>query len=48
VAAEHSKLSKQNAENYDLSVAKRIGELGSVTTALKEYEEAQDVRLPIP
>ncbi|KAK5937567.1 Peptide chain release factor 1, mitochondrial [Knufia obscura] len=42
IADEHAKLSAANAENYDLSIAKRIGELGSVTTALKEYEEAHE------
>jgi len=45
MAAEHAKLSAANAHDYDVSVAKRIGELTSVTTALKEYEEAHDVHL---
>lgn len=44
IASEHAKLSLQNAEDYDVSVAKRIGELSSVTSALKEYEDAQHVR----
>lgn len=39
-ATEHATLSKQNAEDYNLEVAKRIGEIGPVTAALKEYEEA--------
>ena len=43
IASEHAKLSLQNAEDYDVLVAKRIGELGPVTTALKEYEDAQNV-----
>lgn len=44
IAAEHSKLSGANAENYDMATAKRIGELGPVTAALKEYEAARDVQ----
>ena len=43
VAAEHAQLSAQNAENYDTSVAKRIGELNSTVTAVKEWEDAQNV-----
>lgn len=43
ISAEHARLTAANAENYDLSVAKRIGALSPVTTALKEYEEAHDV-----
>lgn len=40
ISLEHSQLSKQNAEDYDVTIAKRIGELGPVATALKEYEDA--------
>lgn len=47
VSAEHAKLSAQNAENYDVQVAKKIGELGSITTALKNWQDAQHVRIPI-
>lgn len=47
IASEHARLSLQNAEDYDVSVAKKIGELGPVTTALKEYEDAQNVRRQI-
>lgn len=43
IASEHARLSLQNAEDYDVSIAKKIGELGPVTTALKEYEDAQNV-----
>ena len=43
VAAEHAKLAAQNAENYDVAVAKKIGELGPVTTALKDWQDAQHV-----
>lgn len=43
VAAEYSKLSATNAQNYDVAVAKRIGELGPVTAALKEWDEAHSV-----
>lgn len=42
-AAEYSRLNGENAESYDITVAKRIGELSSVTTALKEYEAARNV-----
>ncbi|OCT52845.1 Peptide chain release factor 1, mitochondrial [Cladophialophora carrionii] len=41
VAAEHQHLSSANAENYDVAVAKKIGELGPVVAALKEWEDAQ-------
>ena len=41
--AEHAKLSAQNAENYDVAVAKKIGELGPVTEALKNWQDAQHV-----
>ncbi len=44
VAAEHGQLSAANAENYEVAVAKKIGELSSVSSALKEWEEAQNVR----
>jgi len=43
VAAEHQHLSAANAENYDVAVAKKIGELSPVVNALKEWEEAQSV-----
>ena len=43
IAAEHNQLSQKNAESYDVSVAKRIGELSGITEALKEYETAQNV-----
>jgi hypothetical protein len=36
-------LSTANAENYDVAVAKKIGELGPVVAALKEWEDAQSV-----
>ncbi|OAL39704.1 hypothetical protein AYO20_01101 [Fonsecaea nubica] len=42
VAAEHQQLAAANAENYDVAVAKRIGELGPVSTALKEWDDAQN------
>ncbi|KIV82939.1 hypothetical protein PV11_05004 [Exophiala sideris] len=41
VAAEHAQLSAANADNYGVSVAKKIGELSTVCTALKDWEEAQ-------
>jgi hypothetical protein len=43
IAAEHQHLSTANAENYDVAVAKKIGELGPVVAALKEWEDAQSV-----
>ena len=44
VASEHARLSAENAETYDLAVAKKIGEMGPVAAALKEWEDAQNVR----
>jgi peptide chain release factor 1 len=41
IAAEHALLSKQNAVEYDKSIAKRIGELSAVTGAFKAVEDAQ-------
>ncbi|OAL30484.1 hypothetical protein AYO22_01682 [Fonsecaea multimorphosa] len=43
VATEHQQLAAANAENYDVAVAKRIGELGPVSAALKEWDDAQNV-----
>ena len=43
VAAEHQQLSASIAENYDVAIAKKIGELSSVSAALKEWEDAQNV-----
>lgn len=42
IANEHKTLSAANAENYEVDTAKRIGELGVVVSALKEYEDAQN------
>lgn len=44
VAAEYTKLAAQNAESYDVAVAKKIGELGPVAAALKDWQDAQHVR----
>jgi hypothetical protein len=44
IAAEHAQLSKQLAESYDVKLAKRVGELDTTTTVLKEWEEAHSVR----
>lgn len=44
VAAEYAKLAAQNAESYDVAVAKKLGELGPVTTALRDWQDAQHVR----
>lgn len=43
IAEEHAKLSTQNAENYDVATAKKIGELSTVTAALAEWDTAQNV-----
>lgn len=43
VAEEHAKLATQNAENYDVATAKKIGELSTVTAALAEWDNAQNV-----
>ncbi|EXJ88856.1 peptide chain release factor 1 [Capronia epimyces CBS 606.96] len=41
VAAEHQQLTAANATDYDVGIAKKIGELSSVATALKEWDDAQ-------
>lgn len=43
IAEEHARLSAENAENYDLTIAKKIGEIGPVAAALKEWDEAHNV-----
>lgn len=43
IAAEHAKLTEQLAESFDTKTAKRIGELASVTNALKEWDNANEV-----
>jgi peptide chain release factor 1 len=43
IAAEHQQLSDANAETYDVATAKKIGELGPVVSALKDWEDAQSV-----
>jgi peptide chain release factor 1 len=42
MAQEHDRLSKEAAEIFDAKIAKRIGELRSVSEALKEWEDAQE------
>lgn len=42
MASEHDRLSEESAEIFDAKIAKRIGELKSVTTVLKEWEQAQN------
>jgi hypothetical protein len=37
-------LTTANADHYDVAVAKKIGELGEISSALKEWEEAQNVQ----
>lgn len=41
MAIEHDRLTEESAESFDVKIAKRIGELKNVTTALKAWEEAQ-------
>jgi peptide chain release factor 1 len=43
IAAEHTQLSHQNAEKYEVETAKKIGELSTVASALAEWENAQNV-----
>lgn len=42
MASEHDRLSIETAEKFDSKIAKRIGELSRVTTALKEWDDAQN------
>lgn len=42
MASEHHRLSEETSESFDAKIAKRIGELKSVVTALKEWEAKQD------
>lgn len=44
VAAEQQQLSQENALNYNVAVARKIGELGPITSALKDWEDATNVR----
>lgn len=46
LAAEHAKLSDRLAESFDAKVAKRAGELASVTKVLKEWDDANEVGVP--
>ncbi|KAF2718763.1 release factor [Polychaeton citri CBS 116435] len=41
IAQEHAILTEQIAHNFDAKSAKRLGELSSTTSALKEYDQAQ-------
>ena len=43
LAAEHDKLSKQNAEEYDINIAKRIGELAPVAEVYRKLKETEEV-----
>ncbi|PQE04821.1 peptide chain release factor 1 protein [Rutstroemia sp. NJR-2017a BBW] len=42
MAAEHDRLSQETVETFDAKIAKRIGELQGVVTALKNWEDTQD------
>lgn len=41
IAAEHTQLSTRNANDYDVSIARRIGELSPVTSAFRAWQDAQ-------
>ena len=42
MASEHDRLSNETSETFDAKIAKRVGELKGVATALKEWEHTQD------
>ena len=42
MASEHDRLSQETSETFDAKISKRIGELKSVSTALKEWENTQN------
>jgi peptide chain release factor 1 len=42
MASEHDRLSTETSESFDAKIAKRIGELKGVATALKEWEDTQN------
>ena len=43
LVSEHAKLTDQLASSFDAKVAKRAGELASVTSVLQEWEKANEV-----
>lgn len=43
ISAEHAKLSKDIANEYDSTVARKLGELSSTAKALEHWEIAQNV-----
>lgn len=43
IAAEHANLSKLLADSFDAKVAKRVGELAPVASALKDWDNANEV-----
>lgn len=48
LAAEHAKLSDRLAEAFDTKIAKRAGELASVSAVLKEWDDANEVWSELP
>ena len=42
MASEHDKLSRETSETFDVKIARRIGDLKGVATALKDWETTQD------
>jgi peptide chain release factor 1 len=42
MASEHDRLSQETSESFDAKIAKRIGELKGVASALKEWEDTQN------
>ncbi|MCJ1405510.1 hypothetical protein MMC11_008738 [Xylographa trunciseda] len=43
LTVEHAELSDQLAKNYDVNIAKKVGELSPTITALSEWEQASSV-----
>lgn len=43
IFAEHSQLSKDLANEYNITVARKLGELSSTAKALEQWESAQNV-----
>lgn len=43
ISAEHDRLSQQIATNYDVTIARKAGELSATVKALNEWESEQKV-----
>jgi peptide chain release factor 1 len=44
IASEHKALSERLNDSYDITSAKRVGELASIVDALNRYQTADEVR----